>query len=89
MRNLLVALSLIIAAQAHAHSWYEPQCCSDRDCREVDDGFVVEKADGVHVQGWGVLSATDPRLRWSRDDRDHVCQEPTKLLCVYRKPNGM
>jgi hypothetical protein len=43
----------------------------------------------VHVQGFGILSRSDSRLRTSRDDQDHVCQQPGKLLCVYRKPNGM
>lgn len=83
------ALFLLSASAAFAHSFYEPACCSDRDCAPVADGVVVEKADGVHVKGWDVLSRTDPRLRWSRDDQDHVCQQPGKLLCVYRKPNGM
>ena len=74
---------------ASAHSWYEAACCSSKDCKSVDDGAVLEMADGVHVKGWGVLSRSDSRLRWSRDDRDHICEQPGKLLCVYRKPNGM
>jgi hypothetical protein len=76
-------------ASAQAHSWYEVACCHERDCVPVEDGVVVEKTDGVHVQGFGILSRSDSRLRTSRDDQDHVCQQPGKLLCVYRKPNGM
>ena len=86
------AVLLCTAERARAHSWYEVTCCSERDCLPVDDGVVVERADGVHVQGHGTLSRTDPRLRMSRDDRDHLCvsqHAATKLLCVYRKPNGM
>jgi hypothetical protein len=82
-------LMFSFAGSAGAHAWYEPACCSERDCAAVDDGVVVERVDGVHVKGWGVLSRTDPRLRWSRDDHDHVCAMPEKLYCVYRKPNGM
>lgn len=75
---------------ARGHSFYEPACCSERDCAPVADGVVVEKPDGVHVRGHDVLSRTDPRLRWSRDDRDHLCVSPSsKLLCVYRRPNGV
>jgi hypothetical protein len=88
---LLLAL-IAWANPLKAHAWYDAACCSDRDCKPVDDGVVAEKADGVHVQGHGILSRTDSRLRMSRDDRDHLCvpsYDKTKLLCVYRKPNGM
>jgi hypothetical protein len=81
-------IMIIVAGSACAHSWYEPACCSEGDCVPVDDGVVYEKVDGVHVQGWGVLSRTDPRVRWSRDDHDHVCAMLGKRSCVYRKPNG-
>jgi hypothetical protein len=90
--SLLVAFPVCLAETARAHSWYEVACCSERDCVPVEDGVVVEKTDGVHVQGFGILSRTDPRLRLSRDDRDHLCVAQagaTKLICVYRKPNGM
>jgi len=90
--SLLLAFPVCLAETARAHSWYEASCCSERDCVPVEDGVVVEKADGVHVQGFGILSRTDPRLRLSRDDRDHLCVAQagaTKLICVYRKPNGM
>jgi hypothetical protein len=90
--SLLAALPICSPEGARAHSWYEAACCSERDCVPVEEGVVVEKADGVHVQGHGILNRMDPRLRMSRDDRDHLCVAPhssTKLLCVYRKPNGM
>lgn len=87
---------IAISSEASSHSWYEVSCCSDRDCKPVADGVVVERADGVHVEGHGVLSRTDSRLRWSRDDSDHICETAAtgygtsrKLVCVYRKPNGM
>jgi hypothetical protein len=75
--------------RARAHGWYELACCSGSDCAPVEDGVVVEKSDGIHVQGWGVIHPGDPRLRWSRDDRDHICARPGKLICIYRKPSGM
>jgi hypothetical protein len=57
----------------------------------VADSVVEELADGVHVTGFGVLSYSDPRVRWSRDFEAHVCatlSTPRKLLCVYRKPKA-
>jgi hypothetical protein len=82
-------LMSIFAGPAGAHSWYEPACCSGQDCNAVDEGVVVEMGDGVHVKGWGTLSRSDPRVRWSRDGFDHVCSMAGKLYCVYRKPNSM
>ena len=69
-------------------TFYEPSCCSGRDCAPVADGVVSEKAAGVLVQGYGLLSYSDARLRWSRDDRDHVCAQAGKLLCIYRRPKA-
>jgi len=86
---IVIAASLACLGSASAHDWYELGCCGGSHCGPVADGVVVERKDGVSVQGFGTLSYSDPRLRWSRDDRDHVCSVGDKLLCVYRKPKGM
>jgi hypothetical protein len=89
MRIVLVIAAILLADPALSHSWYEPACCSDVDCAPVADGMVEDMADGVHVQGYGVLSYADARLRWSQDDQDHMCitrDVSHKLLCVYRRP---
>jgi hypothetical protein len=96
MRLLLAiaVLGLLWPKEGLSHSWYEAGCCSDRDCEAVEDVAVKEKPDGIHVAGFGVLSHTDPRLRWGRDDRWHLCiskpspPEAGKLLCVYRPARG-
>jgi hypothetical protein len=88
---LLTVLGLMLAfgiLPVKAHDWYDPACCSGMDCKPVHDSDVVEKPDGVHVRGWGVLHRTDPRIRTSRDDASHICEMPGKLYCVYMKPNG-
>jgi len=83
---------------AGAHDWYESACCSGKDCMPVKDGVVTETADGVRVEGFGILSESDSRLRWSQDDRDHICAFNSstfgapvtrKLQCVYRKRKFM
>jgi len=92
MRLALAGIFLLsIRPAADAHSWYEVACCSGVDCAPVPDTVVEELPDGVHVSGFGVLSYSDPRLRWSRDFEAHVCAtqgSQPKLLCVYRKPKG-
>lgn len=75
---------------ARSHNWYELACCSDKDCGPVVEGVVTEDRAGVHVKGHGLMSPSDSRIRWSRDDQDHLCTSPSgKLLCVYRRPTGM
>lgn len=91
---LVLLLIFIIMAYAHAHEtktgWlYDPSCCNDTHCHPVEDGTVEDKRDGVSVTGFGILSYSDPRLRWSRDNGDHVCTSNGKLLCVYRRPRDM
>ena len=88
MAWVLFVLALLVGP-AESHSWYESACCGGTDCAPVPDGVVVNTKEGVMVAGFGLLSYTDPRLRWSRDDHDHVCAShdlPPKLHCIYRKP---
>ena len=84
MRLLLVLVAVALADPALSHSWYEPACCSGVDCGPVQDGMIEERADGVHVRGYGTLSYTDARLRWSQDDRDHMVEDGRiKVTCEF------
>lgn len=96
----LIYGALIAAAinSADAHDWYETSCCSGKDCAPVSDDIVVETKDGIVVKGYGILSESDPRVRWSQDERDHLCVSRNslwggpvkeKLMCVYRKRKFM
>jgi len=87
--RILPILIVLACSVAHAHDWYEPACCGGSHCHPVADGVVVEGAAGVTVEGFGLMSYSDWRLRWSRDERDHVCIVDGKLACVYRRPKGM
>lgn len=80
----LMALVAGMLAVAHGHSWYDPDCCSDRDCAVAT---VFEK-DGVlwlrNQHGEAPLPTTlVPRV--SRDENWHACFDYTKtnLRCVY------
>lgn len=86
------ALTALSAAQAHETKtgWrYDNACCSEQHCHPVKDGVVTDMADGVWVEGFGIMSYTDQRLRRSGDDEDHLCTSDGKLLCVYQKPKDM
>ena len=73
------------------HDWYEQSCCGNTHCHPVPDGTVVNLATGLYIKGHGVIAYSDPRIRWSQDEKDHVCELKDfsdghlKLLCVYRR----
>lgn len=79
---LLGALALIQTASGHG--WYDAECCSESDCREVDDTDVVESADGVwkHLPT-GKLFSKD-KVRPSKDSHFHVCISAAGIArCIY------
>lgn len=89
-----LGFAFMVATKASGHEtktgWmYDAACCGGSDCQPVKDGVVVPKADGIWVDGFGILSYTDMRVHWSRDDDDHVCARGMKLYCVYLKRREM
>ena len=73
------------ASRALAHSWYDYECCSDRDCFPVAVDDVVESADGSwkHLPTGTVF--TKEKVKPSKDGRFHVCISPTTKtpFCIY------
>jgi hypothetical protein len=85
----MLSALLWTCSRADAHGWYDPACCSERDCAPADEAVVDLPDGGVRVEGHGVLAATDPRLRRSKDFEAHVCVSASgRLLCVYQRPKG-
>lgn len=84
----LTALVVIAATAAHAHSWYDYDCCSDRDCEPVPFHSVSITEEGVHVklepgEHSLVLEGVDELLLWgdvnirqSQDGEHHACVAP-------------
>ena len=79
----------LFTSPAKAHSWYEADCCSLRDCAPLDAaavvesplGFVVTVRPGTHPM-WPaskteslvtVYPYRSSKVRPSRDDQWHVC----------------
>ena len=85
--TIILVLSLWLL---HVHDWYEQSCCGNTHCHTVPDGTVVNLATGLYIKGHGMIAYSDPRIRWSQDEKDHVCELKDlddghlKLLCVYR-----
>lgn len=83
----LCAFKLAVGG-AHAHSWYDRDCCSHRDCFSVvkmmtrPDGtlFLLNNGEQVMVSNYyfGLLQRAG-KLRASKDDNWHVCYRDYKF----------
>ncbi|WP_273280915.1 hypothetical protein [Pseudooceanicola atlanticus] len=99
---LAVGAGLFLATQVAAHSWYDPACCSGRDCAEIP----VQK---VHADpgGWRVtlMPGDHPmvdrpveyffkwgerRIRKSEDGAFHICLSKSlnHAYCLYQPEMG-
>jgi hypothetical protein len=102
-RGFLLAGLLTLSGAALAHGPWPYDCCSDRDCAEVDSRHVREDGDVVHVvvppgehpmwpaDGRTAFVATLPRskLRKGVTGEWGICISPTgSLLCVFPPVNG-
>lgn len=90
----ILAAGIVGSIPAYPHSWYEPACCSGRDCEPISFDAVTESADGWTVdyyskQGFPV-HAFVPRgkERHSHDGRFHGCATSTRFLCLYTPVNS-
>jgi hypothetical protein len=84
---VLILGSLFSAIVARAHSWYDPQCCSDQDCSPVAIDDVVETEKGWKHLPTGTEFTRDMVLP-SKDNRFHVCignreWDKGKPYCIY------
>lgn len=88
-----LAILLLSIAFASAHSFYDWECCSDRDCGAVAEGAVTEESGGYRVTATGQFIDRDsPKVRMSPDGRWHLCVlggEPGgPVLCLYVPGRG-
>ena len=86
------ALGCVMAhpSPARSHSWYEPSCCSSRDCQPVDVRDVGESGDHYTYQG---MRFPKTMSRPSQDSRWHVCVlmqgfGQRAIRCIYRPVPG-
>ncbi len=88
----------VVIAKEHEHGinlipdWYDPACCSQRDCKPVDDKDVEFGQDGLG-NSWARYKPTGNtfyryQFKQSQDERYHVCINPAAqgnngALCFY------
>jgi hypothetical protein len=82
----MLAMALLIHA-ARAHSWYDPECCSDQDCFPVEVDDVIETAEGWKHLPTGTVFSKE-QVKPSKDNRFHVCignkpHDMGRAYCIY------
>ncbi len=90
----LACWAVPVRAQEHDHgkgnipNWYDPACCSQRDCKPVEDDdieFYLLPGGGLAVR-YKVTGNIFQRhqFKLSQDERYHVCIMPGGTsLCFY------
>lgn len=79
--------------QGSENHWYDHNCCNFTDCEPVETGAIMPGKDGyfVHFRNSagrevkGFMAYGDPRIRLSRDAREHACSGHALggLYCIY------
>jgi hypothetical protein len=82
-------LSAVLISILLIHGWYDPECCSNKDChpvpceqirRDQHDNFLWHRGPNDDV--FFVKS----RMKMSQDDSCHVCVLENAGLCIYLAP---
>jgi hypothetical protein len=94
----VIAVAMIFCAfiaAANAHSWYDYGCCSDKDCKLVDEKEIDERPDAVYArmpdgtwksQPHDIVKITrDPENRPATCVREvYIAGKPKwDLICIY------
>jgi hypothetical protein len=83
-----VAIIALLSQSALPHSWYDWECCSDRDCGPIN--YVpVPLPNGSFQLPTGEIVPKE-RVKWSRDEHYHLCRFPPDgfIFCLYVPPQG-
>lgn len=77
-----------LSGDAFGHSFYPPECCSDRDCAPYPRVLVKESPEGYTLATGEFIERK--RARFSPDGDFHLCRlEVTqKILCFFVPNNG-
>ena len=95
---LFVALAAQVVSPARAHKaptgWTYPLvCCSNKDCREVEDAAVSEEGGGFRIVATGELVPYGShKLKDSPDGKVHLCtyqgKADTAAICLFVPPRA-
>jgi hypothetical protein len=85
--SVVIAALLVWPFYAFGHSWYDPECCSDRDCKPVyaPEEDLEELPNGAWRHKPSGLTFKREDVKPSKDRHFHVCIHPTLNIpyCIY------
>lgn len=86
-----IAILLLLGwllGDAHGHSWYPPECCSDRDCAPFPRNLVKETPEGYALATGEFVERR--KAKFSPDGDFHLCRSETTqiILCFFVPNNG-
>lgn len=95
--SVLTALSFVLflvlyPRPAVSHSWYDADCCDRWDCAPAPEGAVRPVSGGYRVsmkspvtQNWidEFIAHNSEKIRFSRDEKFHVCIPYEAVRCLY------
>lgn len=92
---VILAAGFLLPRPAYPHSWYDPDCCHDKDCAPVADNVVEVTPGGFYIKdGWNVfIERGSPKIRQSQDAHYHVCGYKASMMtvvyCLYVPSGGV
>lgn len=89
----LAFLFLGLVGLARGHGFFDPECCSDRDCYLVADDEITESADGFTIKTTGeFIDRRLAKVRMSPDGRWYRCSYGGDVkagtICIYVPGRG-
>jgi hypothetical protein len=90
---IFIGLGLMASQPSHGHSWYDADCCNDKDCEPMEADYLpVENGqyllpNGEKVAVNNVRPSLDGRYHWCRI-RDLI-RPQGKLSCLYVPSSGV
>jgi hypothetical protein len=88
---IAILTSLLYTTRAAAHSWYPLECCSEYDCRPLDEDrgeFAIEQHDSWKLWDGRVIRKTSTQR--SPDGKFHLCETTQrKPLCFFVPPGAV
>ena len=91
---LSLLITVFLTGRVYAHGWYDPDCCSDRDCEPVSSvSFVASRPGDIPVMVVTTSFGTKPvtprtKIRESKDSKMHACIYQGELICLYMPPGN-
>jgi hypothetical protein len=85
----MLIIACLAWSDAKSHSWYPPECCSERDCAPAAAGEVAEDAAGFTVRPDGEFVPRGQEKQ-SPDGAFHVCRSAVngRLICLFVPVRG-